>query len=60
MAETLSRPAKDLYRLLLLPILETAISTSNARLDSPDILNRLNVDLYEVEGNDSGWEVFAL
>lgn len=46
--DSLSKPASLLYRHNLTSILETAVRSSNAQFDDPDILNRLGVQLLEV------------
>ncbi|KAF9410504.1 Gamma-tubulin complex component 3 [Podila epigama] len=56
----LSQPANTLFRHNLTGTLETAIRSSNAQYDDPDILRRLDVRLLEVSPGDSGWDVFSL
>ncbi|KAI8641486.1 Spc98 family-domain-containing protein [Parasitella parasitica] len=56
----LSKPAKTLFRHNLTGILETAIRSCNAQYDDPDILNRLDVRLLEIQKDDLGWDVFSL
>ncbi|GJJ70814.1 gamma-tubulin complex component 3 [Entomortierella parvispora] len=56
----LSQPANILFRHNLTGTLETAIRSSNAQYDDPDILRRLDVRLLEISPGDSGWDVFSL
>ncbi|KAG0356499.1 Gamma-tubulin complex component 3 [Podila minutissima] len=56
----LSQPANTLFRHNLTGTLETAIRSSNAQYDDPDILRRLDVRLLEISPGDSGWDVFSL
>ena len=44
----LSKPANTLFRHNLTGILETAVRSSNAQYDDPEVLNRLDVRLLEV------------
>lgn len=56
----LDKPATTLFRHNLTGVLETTIRSSNAQYDEPEILNRLDVRLLEIQKNDSGWDVFTL
>ncbi|KAG0193699.1 Gamma-tubulin complex component 3 [Apophysomyces sp. BC1034] len=56
----LSKPAYTLLRHNLTGVLETAIRSSNAQYDDPEILNRLDVRLLEISSEDLGWDVFTL
>lgn len=47
-------------RYNLTGILETAVRSSNAQYDDPEILNRLDVRLLEIQNDDLGWDVFTL
>ncbi len=58
--EELSAPATTLYPHNLAGILETAIRATNAQFEEPDILDRLDVRLLDVQPGDSGWDVFSL
>lgn len=58
--EELSAPAATLYPHNLAGILETAIRATNAQFEEPDILERLDVRLLDVQPGDSGWDVFSL
>ncbi len=41
-------------------ILETAIRATNAQFEDPDILERLDVRLLDIQPGDIGWDVFSL
>ncbi|KAG1151790.1 hypothetical protein G6F37_003138 [Rhizopus arrhizus] len=56
----LDKPATTLFRHNLTGVLETTIRSSNAQYDEPEILNRLDVRLLEIQKNDLGWDVFTL
>ncbi|KAJ1513769.1 Gamma-tubulin complex component 3 [Coelomomyces lativittatus] len=60
LASTLSRPASGLYRYHLTSVLESALRTSNAQFDTPDILARLDVRLLQNSVGEDGWAVFSL
>lgn len=47
----MSKPATTLLKHNLTGILETAVRSSNAQYDDPEILNRLDVRLLEVRLN---------
>lgn len=47
-SENLNKPAITLLRHNLTGILETAVRSSNAQYDDPEILNRLDVRILEV------------
>ncbi|TFY81449.1 hypothetical protein EWM64_g2561 [Hericium alpestre] len=56
----LSRPANALYRHNLTATLETAIRSSNAQNDPPDVLRRLDARMLEYTHGEIGWDVFTL
>ncbi|KAJ9115639.1 hypothetical protein QFC20_000966 [Naganishia adeliensis] len=56
----LDRPASKLLRHHLTTDIETAIQESNARFESPEILQRLDARLQTAKPTDSGWDCFAL
>ncbi|KAJ1547272.1 Gamma-tubulin complex component 3 [Nowakowskiella sp. JEL0078] len=56
----LSKSATTLYKHNLTGALETAIRSSNAEREIPDIVKRLDVRLLEVATEDAGWDVFTL
>lgn len=60
LAGDLARPASGLYLHNLSSTLETAIRATNAQYDSADVLERLDVKLFEVSPGDNGWDVFSL
>lgn len=57
---SLSRPAYTLYRHNLTATLETAIRSSNAQNDPPDVLRRLDARMLEYSHGEIGWDVFTL
>ncbi|KIM53815.1 hypothetical protein SCLCIDRAFT_1222528 [Scleroderma citrinum Foug A] len=57
---SLTRPANTLYRHNLTATLETAIRTSNAQNDPPDVLRRLDARMLEYSHGEIGWDVFTL
>ena len=57
---SLSRPAHTLHQHNLSAALETAIRTSNAQYDDPDILRRLDARSLEFGAGDTGWDTFTL
>jgi gamma-tubulin complex component 3 len=57
---SLSRPAHTLYRHNLTATLETAIRSSNAQNDPPDVLRRLDARILEYSHGEIGWDVFTL
>jgi gamma-tubulin complex component 3 len=57
---SLSRPANTLYRHNLTATLETAIRSSNAQNDPPDVLRRLDARMLEYSHGEMGWDVFTL
>lgn len=57
---SLSRPANTLYRHNLTATLETAIRSSNAQNDPPDVLRRLDARMLEYSHGEIGWDVFTL
>lgn len=56
----LAKPASTLYLHNLTATLETAVRSTNAQYDEPEILRRLDVKLLEVSPGDVGWDVFSL
>lgn len=56
----LSEPANTISSFKLAGLLETAIRSSNAQYDDPDILDRLRVKLMPHGTGDRGWDVFSL
>ncbi|KAM6495845.1 gamma-tubulin complex DGRIP91/SPC98 component [Amanita muscaria] len=60
LGSSLSRPANTLYRHNLTATLETAIRSSNAQNDSPDVLRRLDARMLEYSHGEIGWDVFTL
>jgi gamma-tubulin complex component 3 len=56
----LSKPANSLYRHNLTATLETAIRSSNAQKDPPDVLRRLDARMLEYSQGEIGWDVFTL
>ncbi|KAG6378566.1 gamma-tubulin complex, component 3 [Boletus reticuloceps] len=57
---SLARPANTLYRHNLTATLETAVRTSNAQNDLPDVLRRLDARMLEYSHGETGWDVFTL
>ncbi|KAJ7068312.1 gamma-tubulin complex, component 3 [Mycena amicta] len=57
---SLSRPANALFRHNLTATLETAIRSSNAQNDPPDVLRRLDARMMEYSHGEIGWDVFTL
>ena len=58
--EELNQPASNLYPHNLAGILESAIRATNTQFEDPDILERLDVRLLDVQPGDTGWDVFSL
>eukprot|EP00095_Tigriopus_kingsejongensis_P010994 maker-scaffold281_size224178-snap-gene-1.36 protein:Tk10994 transcript:maker-scaffold281_size224178-snap-gene-1.36-mRNA-1 annotation:"gamma-tubulin complex component 3" len=58
--EELVQPASSLFPHTLAGILETAIRSTNAQFEDPDILERLDVRLLDTQPGDIGWDVFSL
>ena len=58
--EELNQPAANLYPHNLAGILESAIRATNTQFEDPDILERLDVRLLDVQPGDTGWDVFSL
>ncbi|CAN6627622.1 spindle pole body component Spc98p [Trichomonascus vanleenenianus] len=59
-APILEKPANRLLRHHLTSTLETAIRTSNAQYDSPEVLKSLDARMLELGHGDIGWDVFTL
>ncbi|KAJ7095432.1 gamma-tubulin complex, component 3, partial [Mycena belliarum] len=57
---SLTRPANALFRHNLTATLETAIQSSNAQNDPPDVLRRLDARMLEYSHGEIGWDVFTL
>jgi len=57
---SLARPANTLYRHNLTATLESAIRSSNAQNDPPDVLRRLDARMLEYSHGEIGWDVFTL
>ncbi|KAI9574841.1 gamma-tubulin complex, component 3 [Boletus coccyginus] len=57
---SLTRPANTLYRHNLTATLETAVRSSNAQNDPPDVLRRLDARMLEYSHGEIGWDVFTL
>lgn len=57
---SLARPAHTLYQHNLSAALETAIRTSNAQYDDPDLLRRLDARSLAFGQGDTGWDTFTL
>jgi hypothetical protein len=57
---SLLKPANSLYRHNLTATLETAIRSSNAQTDPPDVLRRLDARMLEYSQGEIGWDVFTL
>jgi gamma-tubulin complex component 3 len=57
---SLGKPANALYRHNLTATLETAIRSSNAQSDPPDVLRRLDARMLEYSHGEIGWDVFTL
>ena len=57
---SLSKPANTLYRHNLTATLESAIRSSNAQNDPPDVLRRLDARMLEYSHGEIGWDVFTL
>ncbi|KAL3533961.1 hypothetical protein ACH5RR_007482 [Cinchona calisaya] len=56
----LSEPANTISSFKLAGLLESAIRSSNAQYDDPDILDRLRVKMMPHNTGDRGWDVFSL
>ncbi|GAV63976.1 Spc97_Spc98 domain-containing protein [Cephalotus follicularis] len=56
----LSEPANTISSFKLSGLLESAIRSSNAQYDDPDILDRLRVKIMPHGSGDRGWDVFSL
>lgn len=56
----LSEPANTISSFKLAGSLESAIRSSNAQYDDPDILDRLRVKMMPHSAGDRGWDVFSL
>ncbi|EIW66546.1 hypothetical protein TREMEDRAFT_72372 [Tremella mesenterica DSM 1558] len=56
----LGKPAISLYRHHLTSDLETAIRSSNAQYDPPDVLRRLDARVLEYSHGEIGWDCFTL
>ncbi|KAK4792696.1 hypothetical protein SAY86_023131 [Trapa natans] len=56
----LSEPANTISSFKLAGLLESAIRSSNAQYDDPEILDRLRVKMMPHSAGDRGWDVFSL
>ncbi|XP_062521244.1 gamma-tubulin complex component 3 homolog isoform X2 [Corticium candelabrum] len=56
----LVQDASLLYLYNLTGTLESAVRSTNAQFEEPDILKRLDVRLLELSPGDTGWDVFSL
>ncbi|KAJ0792014.1 putative gamma-tubulin complex component protein [Helianthus annuus] len=56
----LSEPANTISSFKLAGLLESAIRSSNAQYDDPDVLERLRVKMMPHNVGDRGWDVFSL
>ncbi|KAK4487246.1 hypothetical protein RD792_006150 [Penstemon davidsonii] len=56
----LSEPANTISTFKLAGLLESAVRSSNAQYDDPDILDRLRVKMMPHNKGDRGWDVFSL
>ncbi|KAF7242288.1 hypothetical protein EG68_09112 [Paragonimus skrjabini miyazakii] len=56
----LSKPATQILAHRLSSVLESAIRTTNAQYEQPEILQRLDVRLLDMSTGDTGWDVFSL
>ncbi|XP_057509009.1 LOW QUALITY PROTEIN: gamma-tubulin complex component 3-like [Actinidia eriantha] len=56
----LSEPANTISSFKLAGLLESAIRSSNAQYDDPNILDRLRVKMMAHNTGDRGWDVFSL
>ncbi|RAL48519.1 hypothetical protein DM860_005943 [Cuscuta australis] len=56
----LSQPANTISSFKLAGLLESAIRSSNAQYDDPDILDRLRVKMMPHNPGERGWDVFSL
>ncbi|KAL4587567.1 hypothetical protein LXL04_000439 [Taraxacum kok-saghyz] len=56
----LSEPANAISSFKLSGLLESAIRSSNAQYDDPDVLDRLRVKMMPHKTGDRGWDVFSL
>ncbi|KAG0233932.1 Gamma-tubulin complex component 3 [Actinomortierella wolfii] len=57
---SLNQSANVLFRHNLTGTLESALRSSNAQYDDPDVVRRLDVRLLEISPGDNGWDVFSL
>ncbi|KAG9032231.1 Microtubule-nucleating Tub4p (gamma-tubulin) complex component [Tulasnella sp. JGI-2019a] len=60
MSPYLGKSANNLQRHKLTSSLETAIRATNAQLDPPDVLRRLDARMLEFTHGEIGWDVFTL
>ncbi|KAG5243816.1 gamma-tubulin complex component [Salix suchowensis] len=58
--QELSEPANTISSFQMAGLLESAIRSSNAQYDDPDILDRLRVKMLPHGTGDRGWDVFSL
>ncbi|KAI8900737.1 Spc98 family-domain-containing protein [Globomyces pollinis-pini] len=60
LGDTLSKSAGTIYRHNLTGTLESAIRSSTAQSENPDVLKRLDVRLMEISAGETGWDIFLL
>ncbi|EPQ59222.1 gamma-tubulin complex, DGRIP91/SPC98 component [Gloeophyllum trabeum ATCC 11539] len=60
LSPSLARPANALHRHNLTATLETALRSSVAQNDPPDVLRRLDARVLEFQHGEIGWDVFTL
>ena len=60
LSKQLDKPADKVAKHIVVPLLETAIRSTNAQYDDPDVLNLVDVRLLECSINETGWDVFTL
>jgi len=60
LSSTLNNEADTLARHNLKGALETAIRSSNAQFEDPEILDRLDVRLQTASPGERGWDIFSL
>lgn len=58
--DELSKRPSQIYRHNLMTVLDSALNSSNAKYESPEITNRLDVKLLPSSAGDDGWDVFLL
>lgn len=56
----LSRGASELFTHTLTGLLESAVRSTSAQVEEPEVLRRLEVLLLEASPGDTGWDLFSL